>query len=295
MLVTEFGAGQIPVVGRPPAMGRVFYVNGQTGVDTNNGIDPGTPFLTIDKALSLCEGWRNDYIIILRGGGAQDYPITVAADKQRVHIIGVTNDNVQRVPGFAAGAHAVFDILADQVEIAGLQLLTDNANPAILFSGLGWGAWIHHCSFGTTVATQDGIRCDAEGLVGGLIEHNYFGHNITRDGCRLNAPTRSVIRNNYFREIVKDGVGIHIVAGGAEVSAIVENYFYGAIAEDLVAGWAITTSGFGAIIANNHAMQTGDNTGKNPYRDLSVGVIGAKLNGWGMNYSGQAVIPPAAA
>ena len=111
MLVTEFGPGQIPAVGRPPAIGRVFYVNGQTGDDDNNGVDPGTPFLTVEHALGLCEGWRNDYIIILRGGGAQDYPITVAVGKERVHIIGVTNDGVQRVPGFAAGAFSVFSSL----------------------------------------------------------------------------------------------------------------------------------------------------------------------------------------
>ena len=55
------------------------------------------------------------------------------------------------------------------------------------------------------------------------------------------------------------------------------------------------TSFQGGMISNNHAMQTGDGTGSNPYRDTTTGGIGTCENGWGMNYSGQAVIAPATA
>lgn len=276
-------------LGIPIGAGDVYFVNGFNGDDGNVGTNPDQPFETIAHAIGECANDNNDYIIVLRGGAETN----IAIDKTRVHIIGLSPDGPQRYVGYAGGVTPVFTITTgNMVEIAGFQLSADATHPCILLTGMGWGTWIHRCSFGEVTAAQDGIRCDAEGLIGGLVENNYFGHHLERDGCRFLAPTRSVFRNNYFREIVKDGVGIYILGAGAEVSAIVDNYFYGAIAEDLDDGWAITTYGSGAIITNNHAMQTGDGTGKNPYRDVSPGAIGAKLNGWGMNYDGQAVTVP---
>jgi len=256
-------------------------VNGQTGDDTNNGIDPGTPFETIGHALGECTAWGNDYIIVLRGGGAETYPITI--ETARVHIIGMSNDVPQRTPGYAAGANVVFQVAADQIEIAGLQLLTDNANPAIEFTTAAWGAWIRYCSFGTTIATQYGLFAGVEGPVAGCIENNWFGHNLT-DGMRLLAPTRSIIRNNIFREIT--GIGINIQAAGSEAGAIINNYFYAALAAALGIGWAITVRGVGGLIMGNHASQSIDNAGNNPYRDVQG------LNGWSENWSGNALISP---
>ncbi|GAH84946.1 unnamed protein product, partial [marine sediment metagenome] len=73
--------GMSGVVSRPPAIGRVFFVD-TSGLDTNNGIDPGTPFLTIEHAIGECEDDRNDYIYVLDCWDADDYPITI--DKSRI-------------------------------------------------------------------------------------------------------------------------------------------------------------------------------------------------------------------
>jgi len=291
MIITEFGPQETLAVRRPPGIGRVFYVNGQEGDDANNGIDPGTPFETITEALTHCTvAFENDYIVVLRGGGAEaSFPIVI--DTARVHIIGVSNDVAQRTPGYAAGAFPVFRIAADQVEIAGLQLLTDNANPAIEITTPAWGAWIRYCSFGTTVDVQDGIFAGVEGPVAGCIENNWFGHRVIRDGMRLMAPTRTIIRNNIFREVA--GIGINITAGGAEVGAIIGNYFYAPIALAAGAGWGITINGSGGIIADNRASQTGDATGTNPYVDTSGAGVASRLNGWSNNYwgPGMAIAP----
>lgn len=288
MLGTQFGANLIPVVSRPPGLGRVYYVQ-IGGSDNNNGIDPGTPFLTLQHAIDVCVPSHNDYIYVLDCWNADI--VTINIDCEMIHLIGLA----QPTPGIwpqlsGGGTHDVFNLTANYCEIAGFAFASAG------FAGISVNGadrcWIHHCNFGQTGnPLQDGIV----GVAGdspshSLIEDCYFGSFLTRYGYSGNA-TNTTFRRNVFRDV-------HTIAlnlGGVEIGAIYENYFYYKEADTPDVGWAITivAGGNGGMIANNHAMQTGDGTGNNPYRDQSAAAIGALLNGWGMNYSGQAVRTPA--
>jgi len=210
-----------------PGVGKVFWVDGINGSDTLwNGLRPTVvdkcgPLATVTEALTRCTALEDDYILVLNGG-AHTHPIAVEVD--RVHIIGITNPGApQTVAGWVSGAFSCITVDASHVEIAGFQILSNAGNPGIEILGQAWGLWVHHCMFGGTVTTQDGIYSGAvEGPVGGLIENNVFDLNIGRDGCRLYAPTRTVIRNNNFRCLA--GIGVHIYGPG-QFGAILDNDF----------------------------------------------------------------------
>lgn len=300
-----------PGVDRPPAGGRVFYVR-STGSNNNNGMDPGTPFQTITYALTQCVAGRGDYVIVMDNTSANEPAWPIVVDITIVHILGRWGAPYAEPSIRAVGAgNACFQLAAPWIEIAGLELgAGDDATP-IIISPPGPGTigewWIHHCTFGWIIGASfgtDGIWVqnthDAPQCV---IENCWFRGpqaavgGLTRDGIRIEGnATRSVFRNNLFMRLT-GGVGIHCIQNGSDIGAILDNGFFVPIADALAVGWAITMElGVGnALISGNRASQTGDNTGSNPYRDLSTGAIATCLNGWGMNYSGQAVIAPATA
>jgi hypothetical protein len=301
---------QNPTMDRPPGIGRVFYVHNWTGSDNNNGIDPGTPFATIAHALTECVDDRNDYIIVLQHW--QEDPIAI--DKTLVHIIGISNNPA--LPFIclnnAANNDAIFTITAEcnHVEIAGFMLGGGAGHAAIEnLGGTPQQAYIHNCVFGHRFSgntPQDGILIGVNATGIHIEDCIFFGLDaahkvdglITRDGIHIATgadPMNGVIRNNRFMGI--PGVGINLSCTLENGGWIIEdNRFFIPIVDALAAGWAITLQSpvAGCMVNNNHAMQTGDGTGNNPYRDLSnPGLIAQLKNGWGMNYSGQAVIAPA--
>ena len=280
--------GMAGVVSRPPGIGRVFFVK-IGGSDTNNGIDPGTPFLTIDHAIGQCDDDRNDYIYVLDCWDADAYPITI--DKSRIHIIGVAVPSMNLFPQLQGGGADIFQLNDNYVEIAGFGFVSIGEAAIISGAAIPSYGWIHHCTFATAaLSLENCIEQGASQIGNMLIEDNFFGSNITMYGL-TGQFVNCIIRRNVFRDN-------HIIAlnlGGVEIGAIYENYFYAKEADTPGIGWAITlaVNSNGGMIANNHAMQTGDGTGNNPYRDQSGNPASAMLNGWGMNYSGQAVIVPA--
>lgn len=293
-MLGTFSGNLTPIVSRPPGLGRVYYVQ-LGGADTNNGIDPGTPFLTIQHAIDICVADHNDYIFVLDCYNADGATINV--DEGMLHIIGLAQPTPGLWPQLSGdGTWDVVNLTAAYCEIAGFGFSSAG------FAGISiTGAdrcWIHHCNFAQVgVALQDGIQgIGGDSPSHSLIEDCYFGRWITRDGYR-GSPTNTAFRRNIFRDVGTGAVGVGINAAGCEIGAIIENYFMKTIGDVPGVGWGITLAlgSWSGLIANNHAMQTGDNTGTNPYRDLTTGVIGTCTNGWGMNYSGQAVIVPATA
>jgi hypothetical protein len=292
--MSDFQFGQRPYAPEGSGvMGRVFYVDEFNGDNGNEGIDPSAPFATITYALTQCVDDRNDYIIVLDCYDQDTYPIVI--NKSMVHIIGRSKQTIlgNRWPLMnGGGGTGVFQIGSGGkgwVEIAGFAF-GNAGGPCILASGGAcMGSWIHHCVFGETLAAQDGILGDAPDRPNfTTIEDCIFAGLLTRDGIRGPTLTKCVIRNNIFREYA--GVGVNITGDG-EPLAVIGNYFYVPIADSAAAGWAITTNGHGCIFAHNFATQTGDNTGNNPYRDLSTGVLATCLNGWVANYAGNALSP----
>lgn len=294
---------------RPPRIGRVFYVDHINGLDTNNGVDPGTPFQTITYALAQCAASgganREDYIYVLEHGAAgveAAYPVVINVD--RVHLIGRGRHGPDQVIRIHSDGGNCFDITGRDVEIAGFGFdSVGQGGVGITASTNIFGAWIHHCHFAGSSLGQGlaaGIGVMGQQFPWWLIEDNVFnspnGPGIAGHGI-VGGPVCATIRRNYFT-CCHGGADECIHSVNVEIGAIVDNYFYCPISDAGVVGWAIFLEAAGmegGPITNNHAMQTGDGTGLNPYRDTSSpGIIGAVSHGWGMNYSGQAVIAPAA-
>lgn len=299
-------------LGFPVGAGHVFWVDGFNGLDTNPGTTPTLPFQTITYALTQCVNDRNDYIMVL---DAWQEPAAVAINVTRVHIIGLgnylrPNSNHPFVMLNAAADHAIFTVsaLSNNCEIAGFSLGGGATHAGIENpGGTPMGLHIHDCVFGHQFAgntPQDGIRVDLNTTNIRIERCTFLGADagskvdglITRDGIRLQCagdPRGGMIKDNRIMGI--PGVGINLNAPFEDGAWIIEdNHFYMPIVDAAPAGWAITLQAnvAGCMVNNNHAKQTGDGTGNNPYRDLSTGVLATCKNGWGMNYSGPAVISP---
>lgn len=281
------------IVGVFNTPGHVFFVNHFTGLNTNDGITPDTPFETITYALTQCVAGRDDYIICIDVWDNEP-AFPVAVEVPRVHIIGLSNPEMPQ-PCCAingGGAFSIFDF--DNIwdaEIAGFQCV--NAGGAgIALHAVSTALWIHHMGFGETAPIQDGILAvghnDAPNF--SLIENCNFGWQTTRDGIRLPSPTKTVIRRNRFNSLA-GGIGIHLGTGIGVgiVGDILDNTFFATIGLALARGWAITIQNGGALITGNRASQTGDATGTNPFFDESTGVLATCLNGWVENYVGGAL------
>lgn len=285
---------------RPSGVGRVFFVDQVNGDNANNGIAPDTPFETITEALTHCVALRHDYIYVLltEDGSEPVYPVDI--NIHWVHVIGISGDGPLFYGNINGGGNACLSLSCNGVELAGFGFHTTGAaDVAIDCTAVPYSGWVHHCRFAGSALAQ-GL---SEGISGtfnwALIEDNFFsspnGVGITAHGI-IGGLVGCIIRRNYFTApAAAGGECIHLTP--VEIGQIVDNYFYSPISDAGVVGWAIFLEGAGnegGIITNNHAAQTGDNTGLNPYRDTSTpGVIATLSHGWGMNYSGQAVIAPA--
>jgi hypothetical protein len=216
--------------------GLVVYVNGGSDGPTDNnydGMTPSTPKQTIAAALALCTSNNNDYVVILNyganGRAAESWPVVV--DKTLVHIVGVGTVGqkwpVVRVnaPGAGDTASPAFNVTADRVEIANLEIGGGDTAGGIHPTDAGgvWGLTIHDCFFGVTGDStgQDGIRVPAGSAAPYLTVYGCrFGHYFTRDGIRFDAnATRCMIgipgeKANYFHNT--PGICINLAVGVTE-------------------------------------------------------------------------------
>jgi hypothetical protein len=290
------------IVNRPPGLGRVFFVSA-AGDNGNNGVDPGTPFQTITYALTQCTTGNHDYIIVMNNTSAVEPAFPIDIDIDFLHIIGYWGMPYPSPTLAATDDNPTFRLVdgSTWIEIGGIDFGGGATNGCIqIGSGAGNTSycWIHDCSFGYDASTaQDGIRwlathADAQTFV----EDCIFGAGLTRDCLRLDGNnTRGIFRRNMFRDI--QGIGINVNVNGADLGGIFNNTFSVPIADAAAAGWAITfVLGAGtAQVMNNYASETGDDTGNNPYRDLSTGVLATSLNAWGLNYENDTPTDPAIA
>lgn len=270
---------------RPIPLGKVFYVDGNAGNNSNNGIDPATPFLTIAYALTQCVANRNDYIYVL-DHFQEAFPISV--NVRKIHIIGVapTPDYVWLT---APGDTAIFTLDADHFEIAGFEFGAGATHAAIESGGGGYGV-IHDCRFGWMQAGQDGIRMPAPLESPALIiEECSFGNNLTRDGIRIDHNmTRGEIKNNIFRSV--PGVGVNVL-GQMALGLIISNKFK---LPGNVAGAAITLS----AAAGGNEIYIGDNDAN--YGNTTMALIPWVVTGgsavtctWDNNRRNGVVVMPA--
>lgn len=260
---------------RTPNAGRAFYVDGNNGVDTNDGQSPDSPFLTVTAAIAAVTSGANDYIFILEypstAPGTETFPI--ALNKSHVHLIGVPNQASRRnVCLFCqdGGTNTLeLGADADDCEIAGIEFGATAAACILASAGTPFTCrlHIHHCEFGWIRTCQDGLHIQAGGAdtPHWLVEDNRFGENCTRAGIYNNYnSTRSFYRNNFFK-VASGAVGIHLIGLCTGHIFVLDNYFQ---VTDNAAGEAITTSATATgMAAGNVAAQGKVAMGNIPWVD----------------------------
>ena len=268
----------------------VFYVQDATrgGDNTNNGISPDTPVLTIGRAQQLAAALppviqRQVYIFVARTTlDAENWPITIG--QAYLHLIG-TPDQASPTPALRgdAGNHAL-ELTAGGIEVAGFIFsgIADE-NDACIYSATGqqWMNHIHHNFFAWDSVAYDCIRLDNQQQQIS-IHHNYFGaHGFTNYAIEASAPAgRTLIEDNVFlvkgrEETGQGGIIMLPVSGGG----VIRNNVF-AVASGNNLGAAIhLTGGQDQLVTGNQAMHgTGQMlAGANPYRDEGT-------SHWGINY-----------
>lgn len=263
-------------------VGNIYYVNGTSGNNSNDGLTPTTPLLTIFAALAKCVDNHDDYIIVIECWQQETFPINVS--KSRVHILGVGHMGGMAPAMQPPTDTAIFTITTKgYIEIAYFNLGSGATHAAIEFlsTTLEARSWIHDVWFGHSYAGQDGIKTAVGENPEITIEYCIFGKLLTRDGIRIEgASTRTIIRYNIFRLV--PGVGINVVAINTDLGAIIGNKF--SLTPAAAAGSAITigAGAVGCLCDDNHAMEAGGATTQNPYVD------GGACD-WGVNWRGDVV------
>ena len=273
------------------AEGNVFWIDGVSGDDSQDGLTPSKPLKQIDTALGLCSNDHNDYIFVLDCYQQEDsFPIVV--DVTKVHIIAVVNKSNRYAVMTPPGDTAVFTISSsgNDCEIAGFDLSAGAAHGSIELDN-PIGIHIHDCIFGSDQAggtPQDGIIAETgqRNPIHGLIENCKFygtGNNsngtLTRDGIRGTGGGASnwknmTVQNNVFLGILGIGIDLSI----AQATMILNNRF---ALDANTAGAAITLGAGtkGCFIDGNSANFGKTEMAANPYVD------GSAVNSWGINYN----------
>ena len=255
--------------------GAFFYVDGENGVDTNDGRSPESPFLTVTAALAACTAGQNDYVFILNypatAPGTETFPI--AMTKSMVHLIGVPDQASRRnVCLFCqdGGTNTIeLSDAADDCEIAGIELGATTAACIYTTAATPFCCrlHVHHCEIGWIRTCTYGIHIEAGGAdtPHWLVENNRFGENCTAAGIYNNYnATRSFYQNNFFK-VAQNAVGIHLVGICTGHIFLLNNVFQ---VTDNAAGEAITTSATAlGLAAGNMAGQGKANMGNIPWVD----------------------------
>lgn len=292
---TYYGFGEAHYV-KHHAANAVFYVQDATrgGDDTNDGLTPYTPVLTITQALVLAAALpvaiqRQVYIFVARTTLASEgWPIEIS--QAYLHLIG-TPDQASPTPAIRPQEddHGLV-LAAGGIEVAGFLFGADKSyTKACIYSAAGqqWMNHIHHNYFAWDDEAHDCIRIDNQQQQIS-IHHNYFGaHGF--DGYAINASTpagRTLIEDNVIlvkgREM--DGAGGIIMLPVSGGGVIRDNDF---TVPDNAVGEAINLiGGQDMLVTRNYAMEGNDAIVTNvPFQDLGA-------SHWGMNYANDTLQVP---
>ena len=97
---------------RPAALGKVFFVDGTSGLDTQEGTDPAAPLLTMTTAIGKCTAGKGDVVIVLRNSpsappGAETFPVDL--NKDGMLLTGLYSRGLLSDSGFASDSVATIE------------------------------------------------------------------------------------------------------------------------------------------------------------------------------------------
>lgn len=297
-MTSPFTTGFPPVLellnARPAAVGKVFFVDGNSGSDSQEGTDPNFPLLKIGTAIGKCTENKNNYIIVLDcwNGDAG----AIALNKHRTHVIGIGNSHSPYCMLAKTGDTNIFTVTGYYCEIAGFCIGGGSTKAGIEVNNAS-ALWVHNCDFGNA----DVGDTPAYGILytSGQINAYQFAEDclflgsgnsaqgrISADGvCAAGNGTlfrSSIVRKNIFNSL--PGIAINI--GGAYGASILENII-GLDADTAGAGITLSSYSIGCTIANNVANFGKGVCSNNPFVD------GSTLNNWINNTKGIVLTNPA--
>ena len=278
----------------PFICGDIFWVDGISGNNANDGLTWDQPKLNIEDGIDLCTADANDVVIVMRypsaGAAGETWPIAV--DVSTVHLLGGGLGEASPVSWIAPAATAAFEISVNEVEIAGFDLGAGaGGDHGCIENESGttvWRAHIHHNDFTLIRTAQDGIKIGVGSVdcPHWLVEYNQFGPTVDRDHIRIeHNSTRSVFRNNRFY-VPAGAVGFHAQGLCTAIGYVIDNTFKVA---DAAPGEAIYFENANASMCQMHGNRVASGTvamANNPYRDLGAD------NHWSINWAGLAPTYP---
>lgn len=262
--------------------GNTFYVHSGTGNDTNTGLDPMDPKLTIESAITACVDGQKDTIIVLE---YTTIGTTIVVDKREVSIVGAPGglDWRSQVCIYHSDDIAIFSIGAHDVRIENFYFTAGASHAAIEFENNNIArVCIKNCCFD---AMLHGIWLQTGDMMYSLtVDSCFFLSSITGQGIYINDdPPFCRLQNNVFDHV--QGVAIEITHGTCHI--ILDNVI--AIPSN-TAGLAITLGASTTrCIVNGNSANFGDTEmAAVPYTDSA----GAGANTWLRNYKGTLVVFP---
>ena len=279
-----YGGGLSSYLIAGASLGNVYYVDGIAGADTNSGLTPDHPLLTIAAALALCVNDHNDTIVLLdyynlEGGAA------VTVDKSKVTIVGAEGGCKDRswTCLHATADTACLTIAANDVRIHQLYFDAGASHGGIEFSGGVCRIGIYDCYFGTGAY---GVYDNTGGVAFSLeVANCFFQQSLTGHSLYINDdPAHCFFHHNYFDQA--QGDAINIVQGGGD--RVCDNTIAcGADAQGrgITLGASVTR----CLCARNVANFGDTDMATNPFEDGA----GAGVNHWMANYKGITLIQPA--
>jgi len=265
-------------------LGTVVYVDGCAGSDTNSGLEPQHPKLTIAAALGLCTNDLNDTIVLLDYYNMES-DLAVTINKSKVTLVG--SEGGARARPWTC-LHATADtacliVAANDVRIHQLYFDAGATHGGIEFSGSKCRIGIYDCYFGTGAY---GVYSATGGVAFSLeVANCFFQQSLTGHSLYINDdPAFFFLHHNFFDQA--QGDAINVVQGGG--GRICDNTIAcGADAQGR--GISLGASVTRCLCARNVANFGDTDMAANPFEDGAA----AGINHWMANYKGITLIQPA--
>lgn len=275
------------------ANGKSFYVD-TAGADTNGGLSPDDPLLTLQAAIDKCTDDAGDYVFVLDCYASDTPPILF--NSATSHVIGLSLPTSWGWAALVESADDLITLSGNYMEIAGFSLAPTGKDAIHVSTSAGAFCWLHNLNFGAAAGTTvnaiefDGTSAFTNSLIEdcffGLTTSSISGYAITGNGIQY------TVRKCFFKNCNTKCINSTAPQGGG--GYIHNNMFFDSIDNSPPAGWAITldTGNAGWLVTNNVATTAGLATGNNPYEDNSSGASATQKNGWGFNYHGITLVDP---
>lgn len=261
--ISSFG---IPVIGSgtqiPATTGKYFFVDSNTGSDSNPGTDPEQPLATLDGALTKCRDSKMDVIVLMPGHAET---ITgaggITLDKIGVYIVGLGTYDLR--PRFLMdGANTVTCLVtAANVTVENVVFAAGHADIAVFGTVTAKGCCFKYCKWEDNIATEDFViglnvgSTDNEADGFSFLYNDWSTPNASSGIIKLVANTNDVkIVGNTFCVDCSASTYAVIYAAATEIQTnilVADNIIHNLHDANAAVGISIAnTSSTGAIVRN---------------------------------------------